>query len=229
MSRWVVLAVAGLMGSAQIASAQPNDPPTAQATPADSTKSTESQEEPLVGDHWTYDIRDEITGDFKSTIVQTITDVTATEISIRVTALGNNNTSFLTFDRAWNLKNNGVWRYTPNDGSGVANPLAPNKTWALKSTEVNSSAGAMWKRSGTSKVLGQESITTRAGTFDVLKIQTTIHLQNSNDPTKKLEVVQLTWYSTAVNHWVKRMGETRIDGKLREKSSAELVEYGRRD
>ena len=73
-----LLATIGLLASMGFAIAQtpPSPPPAAaeQAAPHD------AMEEPQVGDHWTYEIRDEITGDLKSTSTQTITDVSATEI-----------------------------------------------------------------------------------------------------------------------------------------------------
>lgn len=77
-------------------------------------------------------------------------------------------------------------------------------------------------------MIGQESTTTRAGTFDTFKIETSIQVQNANDPTKKLQAVQETWYAPAIDHWVKRTYVSRLDGRVRDKSTTELVEYGRR-
>lgn len=200
-------------------------PPTAST----SAPPAATMEEPLMGDHWTYEARDEITGDIKSTFVHTVTDVTPTDVSIRMSVLGNANTGYFNFDRSWNLVTNGVWKHTPNDGTGIRAPMTVGKSWSFKSTDVNSTAHATWKRSGTSKVVAQESVTTKAGTFDTFKIQTSIQLQNSIDPTKKAQSLQDTWYAPAIDHWVKRTAETRIDGKLRDKNTTELIEYGRRD
>jgi len=205
--------------------------PAAQATTPDAKAASEPPEPmegPQPGDHWTYESRDEITGDVKSTFVQTITDVAATEINVRVTVLGNPNNGYVTFDSGWNLTNDGTWRFTPNDGSGVRVPLSIGKTWPIKATGVRTAPNATWKRSGTAKVVGQESITTRAGTFDTFKIELSYQLQNSNDPTKKAQIIQRTWYAPAIDHWVKRTTESRQDGRLTDKNSVELVEYGRR-
>jgi hypothetical protein len=185
-------------------------------------------EEVQTGDHWTYEIRDEITGEVKSIVTNTVTDISASEIGTRTTQLGNGNFGYLTFDRSWNVTNNGTWRYTPNDGTGIRLPLAVGKSWSFRSTDVNSTAGASWKRSGTSKVVAQESVTTRAGTFDTFKIETSIEVQNANDPTKKSQFVQQTWYAPLINHWVKRSSQSRSEGRVRDKSAVELVEYGRR-
>jgi len=185
-------------------------------------------EDAQTGDHWTYELRDEITGEVKSTITNTVTDVSGSEISTRIGVQGNPNSGYQTFDRSWNLTSTGAWRYAPNDGTGVRPPLAVGKNWSFKSTDVNSTAGVSLKRSGTSKVVAQESVITRAGTFDTFKIETSFSVQNANDPTKKVQAVQETWYAPAIDHWVKRSFVSRSDGRVRDKNTIELVEYGRR-
>jgi hypothetical protein len=216
---------------AQTAPGQPapdQPPPAAADLATEAPNSPEAMEDAQTGDHWTYELRDEITGDIKSTITNTVTDVSAAEVSTRIAALGNSNAGYQNFDRSWNLINNGVWRFTPNDGTGVKTPLAVGKTWSFKATDLNSTAGVSWKRTGTAKVVAQESITTRAGSFDTFKIETSIKVQNANDPTKKVELVQQTWYAPVIDHWVKRSAVSRADGRVREKTTIELVEYGRR-
>jgi len=185
-------------------------------------------EDARMGDHWTYELRDDITGEIKSTITNTVTDVSDSEISTRSALLGNPNSGYQTYDRSWNLISNGVWRYTPNDGTGIRTPLAVGKTWSFKSTDLNSTAGVSWKRSGTTKVVAQESVTTRAGTFDTFKLEISSQIQNANDPTKKFQAVQQTWYAPVIDHWVKRSFVSRSDGRVRERNTIELVEYGRR-
>jgi hypothetical protein len=239
MLRSALLATIGLLATAATLSAQTpstisppaaSPPPAAASSPpaAEAPAGPEPMEDAQTGDHWTYELRDDITGDIKSTITNTVTDVSGSEIGTRIATLGNSNSGYQTFDRSWNLISNGAWRYTPNDGSGVRLPLAVGKTWPIKSTDLNSTAGYSSKRSGTSKVVGQESVTTRAGTFDTFKIEASYQVQAVNDPTKKAQIVQDTWYAPAINHWVKRSFASRSDGRVREKSTVELVEYGRR-
>jgi DUF3108-like len=225
------LATIGLLAtpsSLQAQTAPKESPPAASSVAVEAPNSPEPMEDAQTGDHWTYEVRDEITGDIKSTITNTVTDVSDSEIGTRLALLGNPNAGYQTFDRSWDLINNGIWRYTPNDGTGVRAPLAVGKTWSIKSADLNSTAGVSWKRSGTSKVVAQESVTTRAGTFDTFKIETSIQIQNANDPTKKIQAVQQTWYAPVINHWVKRSYVSRSDGRVRDKSTIELVEYGRR-
>jgi hypothetical protein len=231
MSRCAFLAAFGLIVTAGSLSAQtaPKESAPAASSPAvEAPNSPEAMEDAQTGDHWTYELRDEITGDIKSTITNTVTDVSDSEISTRFALLGNPNSGYQTFDRSWNLINNGIWRYSPNDGTGIKPPLTAGKTWPIKSTDLNSTAGVSWKRSGTSKVVAQENVTTRAGTFDTFKIETSIQIQNANDPTKKIQAVQQTWYAPVIDHWVKRTYVSRSEGRVRDKNTIELVEYGRR-
>jgi hypothetical protein len=231
MLRSPFLATIGLLAMVGSLSAQtaPNGSPPAATSPAvELPNSPEPMEDAQTGDHWTYELRDEITGDVKSTIINTVTDVSASEISTRIGLLGNSNSGYQTFDRSWNMTNNGIWRYTPNDGTGIRAPLAVGKTWSFKSNDFNSTAGISWRRSGTAKVVAQESVTTRAGTFDTFKIEISFQIQNANDPTKKLQAVQQTWYAPIIDHWVKRTFVSRSDGRVRDKNTIELVEYGRR-
>jgi hypothetical protein len=238
MLRCAFLAAFGLIITVGSLSAQtpPNASPPAASSPplaasspaAEPANSPEAMEDAQTGDHWTYELRDDITGDIKSTITNTVTDVSDSEISIRIALLGNSNTGYQTYDRSWDLINNGVWRYTPNDGTGVRLPLTVGKSWSVKSTELNSTAGGSWKRSGTAKVVAQESVTTRAGTFDTFKIETSFQTQNANDPTKKVQAVLQIWYAPVIDHWVKRSFVSRSDGRVRDKNTIELVEYGRR-
>jgi hypothetical protein len=224
-----LLAAVGLLASVSIAAAQTasqSQPPP--ATTTDASTPQESMEDPQAGDHWTYEVRDQITGDLKSTVTNTVTDVSAKEIGVKLVFLGKPDFGYQTFDRSWNALESGDWRFAPNDGTGIQAPLAVGRTWSVKATDVNRARGWSWKRSSTSKVTARESITTQAGTFDAFKIETSVQMQSANDPTKKYQNEQQTWYAPAIDHWVKRIFISRSDGKVRENSSAELLEYGRR-
>ena len=102
------------------------------------------------------------------------------------------------------------------------------KTWQIKTSDHNSTAGISVKRTGTAKVTAKESVTTRAGTFDTFKIEVSFAGSATNDPTKKWLTEQQTWYAPAIDHWVKRSYVSRSEGRVRERTMVELVEYGRR-
>jgi hypothetical protein len=225
MLRRCLLATIGLLASATVLAAQT---PPSQPGSNDAPGLQETMEDPQIGDHWTYEFRDEVSGDLKSTITHTITDISATEISVRLAVLGRPNGDHHTYDRAWDLINTGSWRSSPNSGTGIRAPLSVGKTWSFKSTDSNTSSGVSLKNSGTSKVTVKETLTTRAGSFETFKIETSYEARNSNDATKKYQYEMQTWYAPAINHWVKRTFVSRSEGKVRDRSAAELVEYGRR-
>jgi hypothetical protein len=225
MFRCSFLAAVGLLLSASALTAQtPNQSPAPAAT--ESAPPQEKMEDPQVGDHWTYEFRDNISGDVKSVLTDTVTDLTDSQIGISITRAGNTSSGYQTYDRSWNLIKSGVHRYSPSDGTGIQAQLATGKAWSTKSNDVN--GGFTAKRSITSKVIAQESVTTPAGTFDTFKIETSIQLQNSNNATDKAQAVIQTWYAPTIDHWVKRDTITRSDGRVRANHTVELVEYGRR-
>lgn len=231
MFRLSILAVF-MSFSVHVALAQ-SPPATAPAIPAASTaseaaKSVVLMEEAKPGDRWTYEVRDDITGDLKTTRTSVVTEVSPTEIATRLTTTENKSGSPMLFDRSWNVIQGGPWKHAPHDGTGVSLPLEIGKTWSFRSSDVNSVKGGSWKRTGTSKVVGREDVTTKAGTFDVFKIETSGTSQSANDPTRKIHVTQTTWYSPAINHWVKRTTTIRANQRLMDKSSIELVSYGRK-
>jgi hypothetical protein len=212
---------------AQQAPAPAAAPPDA-ATSAKPEKVVVPMAEPKVGDRWTYEVRDEITGAITATRENVVTDVTPAEITVRYKNLGNNNEGFNVYDRSWNVVEDRPWRFSPHDGTGIQSPLAVGKTWPVQTNNINSANGNVWKRSGTSKVVGQESVTTKAGTFDTFKIETSFSARNANNPTLKNEVTSLTWYAPEIDHWVKRTFVSRANKHLQISTLIELIEYGRK-
>jgi hypothetical protein len=223
--RAAFLAICLVATSASAQQAPTTDP---SANKAETTQAVVAMEEPRPGDHWIYEIRDEITGGITATRENVVTEVTPTEISVRFKTVGTNNEGFNVYDRSWNVVEARPWRYSPHDGTGIQSPLAVGKTWPVRTNNINSANGNVWKRSGTSKVVGQESVTTKAGTFDTFKIETTFTGRNVNNPTLKNEVISLTWYAPAIDHWVRRTFVSRANKHLQISNMIELIEYGRK-
>jgi hypothetical protein len=219
----LVLSLASLVASGALA--QQGAP-----TATEPSKAVIAMEEPRPGDHWTYETRDEITGKITSTRENIVTEVTPTTISVRFDKLGAgaNEQGFTIYDRSWNQVDAPPWRYSPHDGSGIQVPLEVGKTWPVHTNSVNGSNGYIWKRSGNAKVSGQESITTKAGTFDTFKIETTFTATNVKNAMVKNEVTAITWYAPAIDHWVKRTYVSRTNQHLQINNVIELVGYGRK-
>ncbi|MFZ0423259.1 MAG: hypothetical protein WAL80_10320 [Xanthobacteraceae bacterium] len=183
----------------------------------------------MVGDHWTYEMRDEITGEMKNTVTNIVTDLTPTDIAVRVQNQAySTGSTVLVFDRSWNMKNSPTWRFSPNDGTGIKMPLAVGDTWKFRSDQVRTGYGTTFRNIGTSKVVGTESVTTEAGTFQALKIETSINGHNANDSTKRFESTVVTWYVPSIDHWVKRTVKSAFNGSVQENDAIDLVDYGRR-
>jgi hypothetical protein len=231
MSCRIALAIgflATLSAGALAQSASPKDqspPPQAAATP----NSDEAMDPPMIGDHWTYEVRDEITGEVKTTSTSLITDLTPTDIALRVQNQAYSvGPAILIYDRFWNLKNSPTWKFSPNDGTGIKMPLAVGDTWKFRDDQIRTGYGTTFRNVGTSKVVGMESVTTDAGTFQALKIETSINGHNANDSTKRFESTVVTWYVPSLDHWVKRTQKSAFNGSVQEDNSVELVDYGRR-
>lgn len=231
MLRYAVLGVISLIANgawAQQAPAPRTEAPTSSPASAKPAEAVIPMEEPQPGDHWTYEVRDEITGSISATRENVVTEVTPTEISVRFKTVGTNNEGFNVYDRSWNVVEARPWRYSPHDGTGIQSPLAIGKSWPVRTNNINSANGNVWKRSGTSKIVGQESVTTKAGTFDTFKIETTFAASNVNNPTLRNQVTSLTWYAPAIDHWVRRTFVSRANKHLQISNVIELIEYGRK-
>jgi hypothetical protein len=196
--------------------------------PSSVTEPSISMDQPLPGDHWSYEVRDVITGALKLTNTFTITEVTPAELAVRLEVLGNSNYGYFVFDHFWNVIKTPVWKFSPNDGSGIRLPLNPGSTWKFQNDQVNVQHGASFRRSGTSKVVGQESVTTGAGTFDTFKIETSVDIRNTNDPTRKESSTITTWYAPSIDRWVKQTEKDNSSGHIAQNILVELVDYGRR-
>jgi hypothetical protein len=226
MFRLSLLAALGLLLSAIALTAQsPNSAPAPAAT---ESPKQETMEDPQVGDHWTYEVRDDVTGEVKLRGTSTITDVTATVISVRHAFAGNSKFCDVSYDRSWNAISDNTFRSTPNNDTGMMSSLAVGKNWSVIADGLNGTTWFGWKRSVTSKVVAQESVTTRAGTFDTFKIDVSVDFQNTSDPNWKFQdVVGQVWYAPAIDHWVKERSVRRSDGHVGN-DTVELVDYGRK-
>lgn len=209
------------------AASQPAAAPTAAASqPASPTLVRIT--EPAPGDHWTYEIKDEISGEIKSTRTDLVTDIAKNTIGVRSDVTGSPNSIMMIYDPSWNVVRGGVFRYSPNDGTGIHSPLSVGEQWKFTSNYLNSGEGSTWRRTGTSRVSGQQNITTKAGTFDTFVIETKLTNKNTRAPTIGGEFSIRTWYSPDIDHWVKRTTIIRRSGHIFQNTSVELIGYGRK-
>jgi hypothetical protein len=213
-----------------IAHAQATSTDQKPVAPSSATETSDSaaMEQPMIGDHWTYQVRDEITGTMKGTVTETITDVTSTEIAARTETVGTAGAAGFVYDHSWNLKSSAAWTYSPNDGTGVKLPLKAGDSWKVQADELYHDRSTTSRRSVSAKVESEEDITTDAGTFHTFKIVTTATSRNIHDPAKKAEATLVTWYAPSIDHWVKRTLKVATNGHVTQNISTTLVDCGRR-
>jgi hypothetical protein len=201
-------------------------------SPSESSASTPSSnptmQPPSVGDHWTYEVKDDISNALMQTRTVVITDLSKGTIATRFDVLKTGQFGTILYDPSWNIVTDSVWKYSPNDGTGVQLPLAPGTRWKFLNDATNSTNGTTWKRVGHAQVTGQEFVTTKAGKFDTSIIETTFSMQSTKDPSRKSDTTIRTWFSTDIDHWVKRNTTVRENGRLFQNITIELTEYGRK-
>jgi hypothetical protein len=184
--------------------------------------------DPAPGDHWTYDVKDEISGMLKLTRTDMVTDVSKNEINVRYEMAGTGNSGNIIYDRSWNVLQFGAFKYSPNDGTGLRLPLAVGAQWKFSADVVNARYGTTFKRVGTSRVVRQESITTKAGTFDTFVIETDYTGRSVQDRTLINQTSWLTWFDPDIDHFVKRSVLLHQRGHVITNNTVELTGYGRK-
>jgi hypothetical protein len=180
-----------------------------------------------VGDRWSYEIKDDLTGDLRHAVTTVVVDINDKEITTRTTYRGKDRPQTMVFDLDWGRIDDGVWKLNPS-GIGIRRPLQVGKEWRSDSNAMNLQSGVPFRASGIAKVVGEDQVTTPAGTFDTFRVEMTVRLINTRDQTKSWTWNFVVWYAPAVNRWVKRKTEGRFEGRVRDSTLEELTEYSRK-
>jgi hypothetical protein len=182
-----------------------------------------------VGDRWSYDVKDGLTGDLQLAITVVVAEINQKEITARVFARSKDRPPLtIVFDPDWSRIDDGVWKHRPNDLAGIRKPLQVGKEWRSEGNSTNLRSGAAMRTSGVVKVAGQEQVTTPAGTFDTFRVESTLRQINTTDQTKSATETIVIWYAPTINRWVKRRNELRFEGRLRNSTLEELIEFSRK-
>jgi len=180
-----------------------------------------------VGDRWSYEVKDSLTGDLRPAMTVVIGDVNDKEITARVSLRGRDRPQTMIFDPDWGRIDDGAWKLRP-PGIGIKKPLQIGKEWRSDASGINLQSGLTFRANGVAKVVGQELVTTPAGTFDTFRIDMTVRMINTKDQTRSQTYTFVLWYAPATNRWVKRTTEWRSEGRVRDSFSEELTEYSRK-
>jgi len=181
-----------------------------------------------VGDRWSYDIKDALTGDLRLAVTIVAAEINEKEITTRTSVRGKDRPNTIVFNPDWGRIDDGVWKHRPSDLLGIKKPLQIGKQWRAEGNSTNVQTGVAMQTSGLAKVVGQEQITTPAGTFDTFRVELTVRQINTKDQTKSTTLTVVVWYAPAINRWVRKNTEVRFEGRLRDSFSDELTEYSRK-
>jgi len=181
-----------------------------------------------VGDRWSYDIKDALTGDLRLAVTIVAAEINEKEITTRTSVRGKDRPNTIVFNPDWGRIDDGVWKHRPSDLLGIKKPLQIGKQWRAEGNSTNVQTGVAMQTSGLAKVVGQEQITTPAGMFDTFRVELTVRQINTKDQTKSTTLTVVLWYAPAINRWVRKNTEVRFEGRLRDSFSDELTEYSRK-
>jgi hypothetical protein len=181
-----------------------------------------------VGDRWSYDIKDALTGDLRLAVTIVAAEINEKEITTRTSVRGKDRPNTIVFNPDWGRIDDGVWKHRPSDLLGIKKPLQIGKQWRAEGNSTNVQTGVAMQTSGLGKVVGQEQITTPAGTFDTFRVELTVRQINTKDQTKSTTLTAVVWYAPAINRWVRKNTDVRFEGRLRDSFSDELTEYSRK-
>jgi hypothetical protein len=147
------------------------------------------------GDTWTYRVRD-LLGQTERRVTMGVKEIRGTEVlwkdGARGDLLGN-------FTRA---RLNDVWRkFTPSTQLYVF-PLNPGAKFSLAALEEFEGQGKSFDHEITFHVVGEEDVTTPAGTFRAVKLVRTLRWTQREKPANSGVNTYTYWYSGQAKRWV---------------------------
>jgi hypothetical protein len=181
-----------------------------------------------VGDRYTFNTKNEVTGEATGTYVALVTAISDKEIVTAISFTGKTGSRVVVLDHDLNRLDDSVSKFSPNDAQGIRRPLAVGEEWHYEYDARNMQTGVASRASGVSKVVSQETVTTPAGTFDTFKIERHVAMHQTLDQTRGSDTEVVIWYAPKVNRWVRRTFAVRIEGRLRSNTSEELVDFSRK-
>lgn len=218
--------------AAQPAPAERKPDPAAQtATPAPLVTTLDVK----AGDRWVYDVYDDVTGDFKLTSIQTVSEVKDKSYSLLISGSltvpqVSGAPTLSIYDANWNQLEDPLWRCRPGDPLiGVKLPLKVGEQWETRFDRTRVRPQMRMSATAVSKVVAWEHVKLHGGgEYDAFRIDVSERVK-AFGALKKAELTATQWFAPAVNRFVKLQSETRIDGRLIAKSSYYLTDYTRRD
>jgi hypothetical protein len=182
-----------------------------------------------VGSQWTYEVTDEITKK-KILVEQVVTEINRDQLVIRTSLpLSPGRTGVIVVDKNWNYIESGQWRYNPHDFGGIQRSSAGVTVVQYAEIDASSRQPTGWsaptKVTLNARVVSNEALITKAGAFQTTKVEFVRKVPTPNIPLSETVITETKWFASAADHYVKMINETRVDGRLRDKSSYELQNF----
>lgn len=158
-----------------------------------------------------------------------MTTILPKEIIVNLTFAGGEDVSAaITYDHDWNVIDNLVWSYRPNEGQAIRLPLEVGKTWRADFEAKNLRSGSNFKGSSSSKVVAMESVPTPVGVFDAFKIERQVKQFSAASPSRLWESEITIWYAPQINHWARRTTLVKFEKRVRSSTQEELADFTRK-
>src|SRR5262245_52954820 len=136
-----------------------------------------------VGDRWSYEVKDSLTGDLRPAMTVVVAEINDKEITTRVSLRGKDRPLTVIQDLDWGRIDDGSWKLRP-PGIGIKKPLQIGKEWRSDANGIHLQSGVTFRAEGVAKVVQQEQVTTPAGTFDTFRVDMTVRMINTKDQTR---------------------------------------------
>jgi hypothetical protein len=176
-----------------------------------------------IGDIWKYRTVDGYTNETTNEFSHRIVDLSDQEITVQ---LKNKNSSVREqrfFTREWNSVDIGNASFKPYYPE-YKFPLAVGQEWKQEFKSVLTS-GAFYTGFVTAKITAFEKVTVPAGSFDAYKIERNIESRGTDANSNITTGHVITWYAPAIGKFVRREMVNIANGRIRDKSVEELVEF----
>jgi hypothetical protein len=176
-----------------------------------------------VGDMWKYRVLDGFTHEPLREVTQRVVEINDHEIAVELRNDKNDKSALRYFNHEWNVLDTGEVKYDPYYPE-YKFPMSAGMTWTGNYT-YSGNDGALFSGFLTAKIAVLEKITVPAGTFDAYRIEADLETRSANTSYVVTKIQTTTWYAPAVRRFVKRQSVTSREGRVRDKSEEELIEY----
>jgi hypothetical protein len=192
-------------------------------------RAQESVDAPLVhvGDWWKYRTVDGFTNEPSAEFTHRIVELNDREITVQLQVKNVKTTELRYFNRDWNPLDVGKAKFEPYY-PGQKFPTKVGDKWRQEYRAISTNG-----QTNTAFLIGTvvayEKVTVPAGIFDAYKIETHIDAHSTDESATSSRSVKTIWYAPAVKKYVRSEAVISSDGRVRNKTVDELIEYSLKD